>query len=203
MVRKLSRDLISVDGVTVRVAISTELEATSDSSSDSEDVESSSVSSASRPPRGGGCNVGTGRERHLSLGTSHCSWLLSVFFVRSGFLPPSHDIHETLLLERKSPSSSLGVRRLFDPLDEEDDDSALSEGAVPAEAPVEDARRVLVVVLRVMVPNSRDGLLESTRSPLLCESLAEATGIGEGLSERLAPNTEDIPRIALCGQRGV
>jgi hypothetical protein len=78
------------------------------------------------------------------------------------------------------------VRKLFVPLDEEQDDCAwsLATRGVLTEGP-----------LREMVPNIREGFLALCRALGGWESFVERLGVAEDLSECRAPNMEDIPRM--------
>lgn len=113
----------------------TEMDAASESSSDSEH-DSSSVSMIGSLREGGGRRTGGGRDRHSWRGISHSSPRIAGFVTSAGFLDPSHDIHDALLEERRRPSSSRGVRKLFDPLDDAELDDvagALSSAVISSD----------------------------------------------------------------------
>lgn len=113
------RDFARVIGVR---GVDNDADAASDSSSDSEDVDSSSETSAVLVREGGERNAGRGRRCHSSRESSHCSPWTPGFLSALVFLLLSHDIHDALLPARVRPSPSPGVRiMLFDPLDELDD----------------------------------------------------------------------------------
>lgn len=111
------------------------------------------------------------------------------FLVIPDFLPPSHTFQGTLLLVCKTrASSSPGVGKLLQPVDEDPDDGAWSLAAT------EVRMLALVETFREMVPNNRDGFLNRSVAGA-CETLFEEGPCEGGLSEGFEPNMKDILRM--------
>ena len=118
-------------------------------------------------------------------------------FLTSDLLRTSHGIHATLLLLRTGPSSSPGVRKLVEPLDEELDDCAWSL------AQAKGIRRALTTGFREREPNSREGPLVLAETLEGCKSAVDGSEAARDCSERFAPNMEDIPRMMAKNTKGL